>query len=44
MIAAVAKLMSNMDLVYAAKKIKVTAHCNTTIGEQGTLSLSVARI
>ncbi|HDF2584053.1 TPA: ethanolamine ammonia-lyase subunit EutB [Clostridioides difficile] len=38
MIAAVAKLMSNMDLVYAAKKIKVTAHCNTTIGEQGTLS------
>lgn len=38
MIAAVAKLMSNMDLVYAAKKIKVTAHCNTTIGEPGTLS------
>ncbi|HAU5324995.1 TPA: ethanolamine ammonia-lyase subunit EutB [Clostridioides difficile] len=38
MIAAVAKLMSNMDLVYAAKKIRVTAHCNTTIGEQGTLS------
>ncbi|MCR8743967.1 ethanolamine ammonia-lyase subunit EutB [Romboutsia lituseburensis] len=38
MIAAVAKLMSNMDLVYAAKKIKVTAHCNTTIGEEGTLS------
>ncbi|MCC0635854.1 MULTISPECIES: ethanolamine ammonia-lyase subunit EutB [unclassified Clostridioides] len=39
MIAAVAKLMSNMDLVYAAKKIKVTAHCNTTIGEEGTLSV-----
>lgn len=38
MIAAVAKLMSNMDLVYAAKKIVVTAHCNTTIGEPGTLS------
>lgn len=38
MTAAVAKLMSNMDLVYAAKKIKVTAHCNTTIGEEGTLS------
>lgn len=38
MIAAVTKLMSNMDLVYAAKKIKVTAHCNTTIGEEGTLS------
>ncbi len=37
--AAVAKIMSNMDLVYAAKKIKVTAHCNTTIGEPGTLSV-----
>lgn len=38
MIAAVTKIMSNMDLVYAAKKIKITAHCNTTIGEPGTLS------
>lgn len=38
MIAAVAKLMSNMDLIYGAKKIRVTAHCNTTIGEIGTLS------
>lgn len=38
MIAAVAKIMSNMDLICAAKKIKVTAHCNTTIGECGTLS------
>ena len=38
MIAAVAKLMSNLDLVYAAKKITVTAHCNTTIGLPGTLS------
>lgn len=38
MVAAVAKLMSNMDLIYGAKKIKVTAHCNTTIGEKGTLS------
>lgn len=37
-IAAVAKLMSNLDLVYGANKIKVTAHCNTTIGEPGTLS------
>jgi ethanolamine ammonia-lyase large subunit len=25
-------------LVYGAKKIRVTAHCNTTIGEKGTLS------
>ncbi|MCX0394120.1 ethanolamine ammonia-lyase subunit EutB [Clostridium perfringens] len=38
MVAAVAKLMSNMDLIYGARKIKVTAHCNTTIGEKGTLS------
>lgn len=38
MIAAVAKLMSNMDLVYGAKKIKVSSHCNTTIGLPGTLS------
>ena len=29
MIAAVAKLMSNLDLIYGAKKIRVTAHCNT---------------
>lgn len=38
MVAAVAKLMSNMDLVYGASKIRVTAHCNTTIGMPGTLS------
>ena len=38
MIAAVAKLMSNMDLVYAAKKIINQAHCNTTIGVPGTLA------
>lgn len=38
MIAAVAKIMSTMDLVYAAKKIRNTAHCNTTIGLPGTLS------
>lgn len=38
MVAAVAKLMSNMDLIYGASKIRVTAHCNTTIGEPGTLS------
>ncbi len=38
MIAAVAKLMSNLDLIYAARKIRVTARCNTTIGEEGTLS------
>lgn len=38
MIAAVAKLMGNLDLIYAARKMPVTAHCNTTIGLPGTLS------
>ncbi|MHC1750186.1 MAG: ethanolamine ammonia-lyase subunit EutB [Cellulosilyticaceae bacterium] len=38
MVAAVAKIMSNMDLIYGAKKIIITAHCNTTIGEPGTLA------
>ncbi|MBQ9827239.1 MAG: ethanolamine ammonia-lyase subunit EutB [Lachnospiraceae bacterium] len=38
MISAVCKLMSNLDLMYAAKKIRVTAHCNTTVGLPGTFS------
>jgi ethanolamine ammonia-lyase large subunit len=38
MVAAVTKLMSNLDLVYGAAKIHVTAHCNNTIGAPGTLS------
>ncbi|WP_339266682.1 ethanolamine ammonia-lyase subunit EutB [Paenibacillus sp. FSL K6-1330] len=38
MIAAVAKIMTNLDLIYGAKKIRVTAHANTTIGRPGTLS------
>lgn len=38
MVAGVAKLMSNLDLIYGAKKIRVSAHCNTTIGLDGTLS------
>ena len=37
-IAGVCKLMSNLDLICAAKKIRVTAHCNTTIGLPGTFS------
>ncbi len=37
-VAGVCKLMSNLDLIYAASKIRVTAHCNTTIGARGTLS------
>jgi len=37
-IAGVTKLMSNMDLIYVAKKIINIATCNTTIGKVGTLS------
>jgi len=38
MVAAVAKLMSNMDLVYGASKIRITGKCNYEIGKAGTLS------
>ncbi|MFD3446733.1 ethanolamine ammonia-lyase subunit EutB [Microbacteriaceae bacterium 4G12] len=38
MISAVTKLMSNMDLIYGARKVRISAHCNTTIGLPGTLS------
>ncbi len=38
MIAAVTKLMSNMDLVHAANKIEVLTTCHTTIGHKGTLT------
>ena len=38
MVAAVAKLMTNLDLVYGAAKVQVPARCNTTIGLRGTLS------
>lgn len=38
MIAAVCKLMSNMDLIVGAKKIKVQKTANTTIGKTGTFS------
>ena len=37
-VAGVCKLMSNLDLIYAAKKMRVTAHCNTTIGTPGTFA------
>lgn len=37
-VAAVCKLMSNLDLIYAARKMIVTATCNTTIGIPGTFS------
>lgn len=38
MVAAAAKLMSNLDLILGAAKIRVLAHCNTTIGLPGTLA------
>ncbi len=38
MVAAVCKLMTNLDLVYGASKVRVSAHCNTTIGLRGTLA------
>lgn len=37
-ISGVSKLMGNMDLVYASRKMHVTATCNTTIGEDGVLA------
>jgi ethanolamine ammonia-lyase large subunit len=38
MVAGVTKLMSNLDLVLGAKKIRISAHCNNTIGLDGTLA------
>lgn len=38
-VAGVCKLMTNMDLIYGAAKARVTAHCNTTIGQPGTLAI-----
>ncbi|CAG9620310.1 ethanolamine ammonia-lyase subunit EutB [Sutcliffiella rhizosphaerae] len=38
MIAAVAKIMSNLDLVHAANKIEILTKCNITIGQKGTLA------
>src|SRR5258708_5730613 len=37
MIAACAKLMSNLDLIVGAKKIRVVVHCNNTLGLPGRL-------
>ena len=37
MVAAVTKLMSNLDLMLAASKIDIVKHCNNTIGLPGTL-------
>lgn len=37
-ISGVTKLMGNLDLIYGASKIEITAKCNTTIGKNGTFS------
>lgn len=37
-IAGISKLMSNMDLILAGSKIRVTATCNTTIGTENVLA------
>lgn len=37
-IASLAKLMGNLDLMYVSKKLHVTANCNTTIGLPGTFA------
>lgn len=37
-IAALCKIMSNLDLMYVSSKLEITAHCNTTIGKSGTFS------
>ena len=37
-VSGVAKLMSNLDLIYAANKTRVLTTCNTTAGERGIFS------
>lgn len=37
-IAATAKIMDNLDLMYISSKLEITAHCNTTIGKSGTFA------
>jgi ethanolamine ammonia-lyase large subunit len=39
MIAAVAKLMGNKDLVYAAAKVRKVTRCRNTLGERGVLAV-----
>lgn len=37
-IAGICKIMGNLDLIYAANKITVTSHCNTTLGKRGVFA------
>ena len=37
-VAGVCKLMTNLDLIYGANKVRIEATCNTTIGKRGHLS------
>nr|MCR4724447.1 ethanolamine ammonia-lyase subunit EutB [Clostridia bacterium] len=37
-VAGVCKLMTNLDLIYGANKVRIEATCNTTIGKRGCLS------
>ncbi len=39
MIAACAKLMTNLDLIVGARKIRVVVHCNNTMGLEGRLGV-----
>ncbi|WP_020475437.1 ethanolamine ammonia-lyase subunit EutB [Zavarzinella formosa] len=41
MAAAVAKLMSNKELVYVARKIRVVSRCRNTLGEEGVFAVRV---
>lgn len=38
-IAALAKLMGNLDLMYVSRKLHIEATCNTTIGKKGTFAV-----
>lgn len=38
-IASLAKLMGNLDLMYTSRKLRITAKCNTVIGEEGTFAV-----
>lgn len=41
LVAAVAKLMSNKDLVLAANKVRIITRCRNTMGERGVLGIRI---